>query len=83
MDTTSWAIVATVSTVIEAEIIAGRLRADGIAATVLSQVDSTRGLTVGGLAIAKVFVPSDRLVEAEQLLADSAEDFSEGFDAGE
>ncbi len=64
----TWAIVRTVNTVVEAEIIAGRLRVEGIPAIVLSQVDSTRNLTVGALAIAKVFVPTVLLVEAESQL---------------
>lgn len=72
-----WVILTEVSTVVEAEIIAGRLRADGIPATVLSQVDSTRSLTIGGLAIAKVYVPTDRAVEALEIL-ESNDDYFDG-----
>lgn len=68
-----WEIVRTVSTVIEAELIAGRLRSHGIPAIVLSQVDSTRGFTVGGLAIAKVFVPLILFAEASAILAVDAD----------
>lgn len=64
-----WRIVRTVSTEIEARLIAGRLRAEQIPAFVLSQVDTTRGFTVGALAVAKVFVPAQMLAEAEQILA--------------
>lgn len=67
-DPVVWALVSVVNTAIEAELIAGRLRANGIPAVVLSQVDSTRGLTVGALAVAKVFVPSQFAVKAEALL---------------
>ena len=58
---------------IEAELIAGRLRSHGIPAIVLSQVDSTRGFTVGGLAIAKVFVPLILFAEASAILAVDAD----------
>ena len=64
-----WEIARTVSTVVEAELIAGRLRSYGIPAIVLSQVDSSRNFTVGGLAIAKVFVPQFALEEATNILA--------------
>lgn len=68
-----WAIIRTVSTDIEARILAGRLRAEGIPAFVLSQVDTTRGFTVGALAVAKVFVPEHLCDEAEQILGTDAE----------
>lgn len=57
-----------VASEIEARLIAGRLLADGVPAVVLSQVDTTRNFTVGALAVAKVFVPRDRLEEARMLL---------------
>lgn len=69
-----WKIVRTVSTEIEARLIAGRLQAHGIPAFVLSQVDSTRNFTVGALAIAKIFVPEALAAEAETLLATAPED---------
>lgn len=69
-----WAIVRTVSTEIEARLIAGRLRSEGIPAFVLSQVDSTRGFTVGALAVAKVFVPEQVLAESKRILSEPAED---------
>lgn len=69
-----WKIVRTVSTEIEARLIAGRLQAYGIPAFVLSQVDSTRNFTIGALAIAKVFVPEARAADAETLLATAPED---------
>lgn len=63
-----WTIIRTVNTEMEARILAGRLRAEGIPAFVLSQVDTTRGFTVGALAVAKVFVPEYLRSEAEQIL---------------
>lgn len=69
-----WEIIRTVSTEIEARLIAGRLWANGVPAFVLSQVDSTRNFTVGALAIAKVFVPEYLLLEAEAILRIPPED---------
>src|SRR6476469_7037320 len=63
-----WEIVRTASTEIEATLIAGRLRASGIPAFVLSQVDSTRQFTVGALAVAKIYVPGQMLEEAREIL---------------
>lgn len=65
----SWEIVRRVSTEIEARLIAGRLRSEGIPAFVLSQVDSTRNLTVGALALAKVYVPEGDLERARTVLS--------------
>lgn len=73
----AWEIARTVSTVIEAELMAGRLRGHGIPAIVLSQVDSTRNFTVGDLAIAKIFVPAFYLNEAQRILSVDAEDEEE------
>lgn len=64
-----WKIARTVSTEIEARLIAGRLQANGIPAFVLSQVDTTRNFTVGALAVAKVFVPEELLDQANEILA--------------
>jgi hypothetical protein len=81
-----WTIVRTVSTEIEAQLVAGRLRANGIPAFVLSQVDSTRNFTVGALAVAKVFVPEALVDEAKRVLAtpvDAAADQEELRQRGE
>ncbi|MCS7000217.1 MAG: DUF2007 domain-containing protein [Bacteroidota bacterium] len=64
-----WALVYTTNTVWEAELVRGYLHARGIKAVVVSQVDSMRGLTVGALAIAKVYVPSPLYGQAQRLLA--------------
>ena len=68
-----WKIVRTVSTEIEARLMAGRLRSEGIPAFVLSQVDSTRNFTVGALAVAKVFVPEQLLDQSKRILSRPAE----------
>ena len=64
-----WSIIRTFSREFEARLVAGRLIANGVPACVLSQVDSTRNLTVGALAVAKVFVPDSLRDEAEEVLA--------------
>jgi hypothetical protein len=64
-----WVIVQTVNTEIQATLIAGRLRAHNIPAFVISQVDSSRGFTIGALAVAKIFVPDTLLEEAREILA--------------
>jgi hypothetical protein len=63
-----WAILRTVSTEVEARLMAGRLQSEGIPAFVLSQVDSTRNFTVGSLAVAKVFVPATMFDLADTVL---------------
>lgn len=65
-----WVIVRTFSAEYQARFVAGRLIANGVPACVLSQVDSTRGFTVGALAVAKVFVPEAHVAEAELVLAE-------------
>lgn len=72
-----WVVLTTVTTVIEAEMIAGRLRWNGIPATVLSQVDSTRGFTLGELAIAKIYIPTRYVDEAMALLKEGPHDEEE------
>jgi hypothetical protein len=73
----TWTILRTVSTEIEATLIAGRLRAHGVPAFVLSQVDSTRHFTVGALAVAKVFVPESMQAQAEEIMARPPDPFPE------
>lgn len=64
-----WVIIRRFSAEYEARFVAGRLIANGVPACVLSQVDSTRGFTVGALAVAKVFVPEAYREQAEEVLA--------------
>lgn len=79
----TWEIVRVVSTAIEAELMAGRLRSHGIPAIVLSQVDTTRNFTIGALAVAKVFVPDIYLDRAERMLSVDADQWEEEDDDGE
>ncbi len=69
-----WTIIRTVTTDWEARLIAGRLRAHDIPAVVLSQVDTTRNFTVGGLAVVKVFVPDVFFADAQLLLSEPPEE---------
>lgn len=67
-DRTPWVLLYTTNTLWEVEIVVGYLRSHGIEAVVVPQVDSSRALTVGSLAIAKVYVPSALYMEAAHLL---------------
>ncbi len=70
-DTTSdspWVLLYTTNTIWEAELLRGYLIANSVEAVVVPQVDTMRGLTVGLLAIAKVYVPAPQFSEAEKLL---------------
>jgi hypothetical protein len=67
-DQPRWVLLYTTNTLWEAEIVVGYLRSHGIEAVLVPQVDTTRALTVGNLALAKVYVPLALYKEAEQLL---------------
>lgn len=67
---TPWALVYTTNTLWEADLVRGYLEAHGIKAIIVPQVDTMRALTVGLLAIAKVYVPAPDLIQAEQLIAE-------------
>ncbi len=67
----SWVLVYTTNTEADARVIEGMLLANEIPAQVLSQVDSSRGLSIGDLAIAKVYVPADYVVDAEVLIREA------------
>jgi len=65
-----WVLLYTTNTVWEAELVRGYLVSNGVEAVVVSHVDTMRGLTVGLLAIAKVYVPSPQHEQAQQLLTE-------------
>ena len=65
----AWALVYTTNSEYDAILMKGLLESNEIPAQVLSQVDSSRGLTVGGLAVAKLYVPTEFAIEAEKLVA--------------
>lgn len=64
----AWALVYTTNTETDAFFVEGMLLTNDIPAQVVSQVDHTRAFTVGELAIAKVYVPTDHVSEALKLI---------------
>ncbi len=64
----AWVLVYTTNSEADAHMIEGLLQSNDIPAQVLSQVDSTRGLTIGGLAVAKVYVPVADYEQARECL---------------
>ncbi|TAL67036.1 MAG: hypothetical protein EPN82_15805 [Bacteroidetes bacterium] len=53
-----WLLVYTTNTLIDAEMFKANLESADIPVHILSQIDSTRQLTIGDLAIVKIYVPS-------------------------
>jgi hypothetical protein len=52
-----WEIVYTTNRKIDAEMYKANLEGAGIPVNILSQVDTTRMLTIGNLAVVKIYVP--------------------------
>jgi hypothetical protein len=65
-----WVQVFTTSTQLEADMLKANLQSADIPVQLLSQVDSSRQLTVGGLAIVKVFVPASDIDDARAIIDD-------------
>ena len=69
-----WEVVAEVSEVYEAELIALRLRGDGLEAHVVDQSFRQEPLpSVRSFAIVRVYVPAASLAEARRILAEGLE----------
>ena len=64
----AWALVYTTSSVIHAAMVEGFLRSRGIDAITISAADSSRALTIGALAVVKIFVHSPDAGEAAKHL---------------
>jgi hypothetical protein len=78
-----WEVVAEVSEVYEAELIALRLRGDGLEARVIDQSFRQEPLpSVRAFAIVRVYVPAENAEEARRLLAEGLEPLEDG-DAGD
>jgi hypothetical protein len=58
IDNLKWVMVYTTNTLLDAEMYKANLEGAEIPVEILSQVDSARMFTVGGLAVVKIFVPS-------------------------
>lgn len=65
-----WVHIYTTNTEIDAEMMKGNLQSAGIPTHVLLQIDTTRQFTIGGLAIAKVFVRSTDVHDAVAIIRD-------------
>lgn len=63
-----WEKIEVVNTVREATLLAGFLRSNGIPAAIESRFFTQEPVSIGTLGKVHVFVPRDRLAEAEQLL---------------
>ena len=63
-----WALVYTTNTMIDAYMFKANLESAGIPTEILSQVDTTRMLTVGELALVKIYVPSPFYSVAKEII---------------
>jgi len=63
-----WELVYTTNREIVADMYKANLEGAGIPVSILSQVDSTRMLTVGNLAIVKIYVPKQFLKTAKDII---------------
>lgn len=63
-----WAVVCTTNTDYEAQMVRANLENAGIPCLVFSQRDHVYFLTVGDLAVVKVMVPKQQLLEAQEFL---------------
>ncbi len=64
-----WLHIYTVSTEWEAALLQGMLESYGIPSIILSQRDSSRQLTVGHLALVRIYVPLPFAIDAFHILA--------------
>ncbi len=63
-----WVLVYTTNTQLDAEMYKANLEGAGIPVNILSQVDTSRMLTVGELAIVKIYVKSPFVTLAEEII---------------
>ena len=76
-----WLLIYTTNTLIDAEMFKANLESAGIPVHLLSQIDSTRQLTVGDLAIVKIYVPSIYETDAKAIIEQiESGDLNSGFD---
>ncbi len=68
VDVSEWEKIEVVNTVREATLLAGFLRSNGIPAAIESRFFTQEPVSIGTLGKVDVFVPRERLAEAEQLL---------------
>ncbi|MEN6510813.1 MAG: DUF2007 domain-containing protein [Chloroherpetonaceae bacterium] len=63
-----WEIVYTTNREIDAEMYKANLEGAGIPVNILSQVDTTRMLTMGDLAVVKIYVPIQFFNSAKEII---------------
>jgi len=66
----NWKLVYITNTQIEAEHFKANLEGAEIPVQVLSQFDTSRGITVGGFAVVKIYVPEEFFDEAKKIIED-------------
>lgn len=66
----SWVMVYTTNTMLEAEMLQANLESADIPVHIHSQIDSSRQLTVGSLAIVKIYVRSSDYHDAMAIIRD-------------
>ena len=67
-ENSDWELVYTTNREIVAEMYKANLEGANIPVSILSQVDTTRMLTVGNLAIVKIYVPKQFLKTAKEII---------------
>ena len=72
-----WKLAAETSDEFNAELIKGHLESAGIEATIISQLDSAKLLTIGEQAVVKIYVPIEDIDQAKEILST----FNTEFDA--
>jgi len=63
-----WLLIYTTNTLIDAEMFKANLESADIPVQILSQIDSTRQLTIGDLAIVKIYVPCIYETDAKAII---------------
>lgn len=63
-----WTLVYTTNTLLDAEMIKANLESAGTPVVILSQADSTRMFTVGGLAVVKVYAPEPFAKQSAEII---------------
>jgi hypothetical protein len=73
-----WDVAYTTNNIIDAAMYKSMLEGAEIPVSILSQIDSTRMFTIGDLAIVKIMVPRQYIIEAKQVIVDinNSEDVS-------
>lgn len=79
-DDIEWVLVYTTNTELDGRMYQANLQGAGIPCEILSQVDTTRMLNIGELALVKIFVPKEHKEEAILIIKSIEENNSEEAD---